>query len=355
MKAAVLLFPALLLACGGPALSTPGTTGEVGAAGRPVVRVEEALLEPSAGSFTITLSGEVEGSRDALLAAPLGGYVEAVEVREGQAVREGQVLARIDATTWDARRDQAAAQAAQAAAEHQRVLAMGDLVSPAQLLAAETVARVAEAGLRLAETSLSRALVRAPFDGVVGQVTLEVGEVAPPGSPVCRLVRLDPVKVVVSVADREVGRVAAGVPVTVTTEARPDTFRGAVTGVSPTADPRSRAFKAEIEVANPDGALLPGMIARVLVEVSAAEDAVLLPQDAVVTRLDGVGAFVDESGVARWRWLELGDLLHDAVVVRSGLAVGDRVVTLGHRELADGDPLLVQRTGTCCTSGRVTY
>lgn len=347
------LLPLLLAACGGTPsdrAATAPTAGDVAG-----IRVEEAVVHPTEAALTLSFSGDVEGSRDASLAAPLGGYVESVDVKEGQAVRAGQVLARIDATTYTARRDQAEAQATQAAAELARVQGMGDLATPQQLLAAQTAARVAEANLKLAQTQLSRALLSAPFDGVVSLIALDPGEVAPPASPFCRLVRLDPVKVTFAVADRDAPLLHPDMPATVTVEARPGALQGRVSAISAVADARTRAFKGEVEVSNPDGRLSPGMIARVTVASAPLGPSLVIPQDAVVTRLQDVGVFVDEGGIARWRTLELGEVLRDAVRVTGGLSDGEHIVTTGHRELVDGDRLLVTRSGTCCTDGRVTW
>lgn len=351
MKRALFLLLALT-ACGS---AEKDASNE--ARGAPVkgIRVEEAVVHPSDASITLSFTGDVEGSHDAMLAAPLGGYVEAVEVKEGQEVSAGQVLVRVDASTYAARKDQAEAQAAQARAELERVTALGDLATPQQLLGVQTGAKVAEAALSLARTQLSRSLVTAPFRGVVSQIGPDPGEVVAPASPVCRLVQLDPVKVVVAVADKDVVHLQPGMPATLSVEARPGAWPGTITTVSAVADTKSRAFKAEIEFPNPDRVVLPGMIGRVLVQASVARGTVLLPQDAVVTRLADVGVFVDQDGKALWRPLELGEVIHDLVRVRSGLAEEEKVVVTGHRELVEGDALLVTRMGACCTDGRVTF
>jgi membrane fusion protein (multidrug efflux system) len=197
--------------------------------------------------------------------------------------------------------------------------------------------------------------VTAPFSGVIGQVAIEAGEVVGPGSPVARLVQLDPIHVTVSVSDRDIGALRIGQRASVTTDAVATVFEGEVVAVDPAADLRTRTFMAEVAVPNPDGVLLPGMIAGVALSAELAGEGTVVPQDWIVTRLDGVGVFIVEDGVARWRAVQTGDVLHDQVSVTSGLDVGDLIVTTGHRTLADGDELIVSREGTCCTGGRVTY
>lgn len=350
-------LPALLLAgCGlaGADQAGPETEGRSVPAAE-ATRVEVVTLQPSPARIALHLPGEVEGFRDAQLAAANGGQVEAVRVREGERVRRGQALMRIDAELYAAQVAQAEAQHEQAAAALERVRQLGDLASESQLLDASTGEKVTAAALRQARARLSRALVTAPFDGVIATVAVEEGEFAPPGSPVARLVQLDPVMVSLSVSDRDVISLEPGTPVTVTAAARAGSFPGTIARISQAADLRTRAFTVDVEVPNPDGLLLPGMIARVAVERELASDVLLIPQDWLVTRRDARGVFLEEEGHASWRPVTLGDIVHDDVIVTSGLSAGARVVITGHRELMDGDPLLVAREGTCCAAGRPVF
>lgn len=358
MRTPTLLLSILLAACGeataDQAEVTAGPT-VVDVPQAPGTRVEVARIQPTKASLEIRLPGEIAGSRDATLGAANGGYVESLKVKRGQMVRRGQSIASIDTRTHAAQRDQAKAQRDLAASELERLEAVKDLASASQLEGARTQLAVAAAGLELAETRLSRAYVTAPFSGVIGQVAIEAGEVVGPGSPVARLVQLDPIHVTVSVSDRDIGALRIGQRASVTTDAVATVFEGEVVAVDPAADLRTRTFMAEVAVPNPDGVLLPGMIAGVALSAELAGEGTVVPQDWIVTRLDGVGVFIVEDGVARWRAVQTGDVLHDQVSVTSGLDVGDLIVTTGHRTLADGDELIVSREGTCCTGGRVTY
>lgn len=318
-------------------------------------RVEEAAIVPSEARLDLSLPGEVEGSRDAVLASPTGGYVEALLVKEGQKVRKGQPIARIDTSVRRAARDQAKAELDLAQSRFEQVQALGDMASPAQIQQAKTQLAVAQSALEMAEIQLRRSVIAAPFSGVVAQVQPEVGEVVAPGGPVARIVDLDPVNVTVSISDRDVMSIRPGMEVTVTADARPDAVRGKVVSVDPAADLRTRTFTAKIEVPNPDGALLPGMIASVRLARTVGRNAIVLPQDALVTQLDGIGVFLDQGGVARWRPVKVGAVVHDQVIIEDGLADGEKVIVTGHRELADGDPLIVLRSGKCCTNGRVVF
>jgi len=343
----------LWVSCGGTV--DAGLESEIQVSSATAVRVDVARLELSDASLDMTFPGEIEAARDALLATPSGGRVERVLVSPGDAVRTGSLLVSVDRALHQAGLEQAQAQAALAASELYRVEKMGDLASPAQMQSAETRSLVADAAVGRAEALLSHAEVRAPFSGIVSDVAAEVGEVAAPGVPLVRLVQIHPVKVNLSVPDRDVVALQSGLPAHVQVGALMETWEGIISHISPAANLKTRTFSVEVQVENSGSRLRPGMVAQVAVSKPIATGAMVIPQDWVVTGLQEQGVFLLENGVASWRTVELGAVIHDQVVVDSGLTAGDLVVVAGHRGLADGDRLLVAREGVCCTRGRAVY
>ncbi len=320
------------------------------------MRVETAVLQPSQASIEIDLPGEIVGSRDANLASALGGYVEYVAVKPGQRIGAGQLVARIDSDLYSAGVAQAEAQLAQAEAEAERLDKMGDLATGQARLNTQTQVKVAAAGLQSAKAQQKRAVVTAPFAGTVADTFIEQGEVAGPGTTVARLVTLDPIKVTLSVPDRDVVALSKGMPVAVTANARAGIFMGEITHIAAAADAKTRSFLVEVDVPNPDRKLLPGMIAHVRAKSVLSEDQLIIPQDWLVTRLDGQGVYVVGAGdKAEWRPLELGSIVRDQVVVDSGVKPGDRLVVNGHRNVVAGDLLLISREGQCCADGRAVW
>lgn len=346
----------LLMACG------PETTEEAGAElaamdlpSAPGVRVETATVQPTAAQVDFSFPAQVTASQDSTLAAPMGGYVEQVLVDPGQTVRKGQALARVDTRSRKAQLEIAEAQAEQAQAELGRIEKLGDGASKQQLLAAQTQARIADANAELARIGLQRSVMVAPFSGSVAEVFIEQGEVAGPGVPALRVVRTDTVTLAVSVSDKDVPLMDIGQKVGFRSQSLPDSFEGTITNIGSAAASATRTFTVEVEVPNPQGLLRPGMIGRIAFERDLADQAVVIPQDWVVTTLTETGVFIDAEGVAEWRPVELDAFARDQVVVRSGLEAGDSVITLGARELAPGDPLIVVRAGVCCEDGRVVW
>lgn len=349
---------------------SPSPTDEPQSASAPTLRgqrVEVAKLSTSVQALSIEVPAEVEGHRDALLATALGGYVEAVHVREGDRVRKGQLLASVDGEMHELRLARARIELESATRELERAEALSGSIPVAEADAARDRKSSAHAALRELQLNSARAKLRAPFSGVVARLDTEVGEVAPPGAPLLRLVQIQPALVTLTLSDRDRALARVGARASVQLEARSGIFEGTVKRLASVADPETRAFEAAVEVDNADGQLLPGMIARVVLDTGVATagsgpaagegepETLVISQDWLVTRPGAVGVFLEETGRARWRPVELGGILRKQVVVESGLAPGDTIVITGHRDLQDGDELLVHRRGTCCEQGRAVF
>ena len=157
-----------------------------------------------------------------------------------------------------------------------------------------------------------------------------------------RIVSIDEVKIVGGVAERFAGDIVEGTPVEITIDNCPDA--GCTTDISyvgDTVNPDSRTFSVEVILPNPDRTMKPGMIANMLILTERIEDALIVPQEAVVRSEDGYQVFVvvSEEGreVSRVRDVILGPARDDRVVIAEGLAAGDRVVTVGQLKLGNGD------------------
>lgn len=352
---------ALALVLGGCASERESSGAAAGASPKQVTniaatRVETAVITVSQPNLEMIRPGEVEGARTANLASALGGFVEAVKVSSGDEVKAGQVIAYVDTSTHNAQAKLTRVEVDESKRELARLEKLGRSVASARVDAARARVKLAEAQHALSRTRQGRAVIRAPFAGSIVDLNAERGEVVAPGAPIARLIQLDPVHVTVSVADRDLVNVRPGTTAQVTTVGAPQPLAGVVRRLQPAANLMTRTFIVEVEVANPERKLLAGMMAQVAFRNDERGEAVLLPQDVLVTRRDGNGVFViGADDKAMWRPLTLGAIIGTQVEVMAGLQVGERVVTQGQRSLTKGDALLVTREGTCCTDGRITY
>lgn len=234
--------------------------------------------------------------------------------------------------------------------------AQGQLrASRENLNAARAQAEAAQAGVQSAQAQLANTRIVAPFGGVVEARLQEPGELASPGQPVVRLVSSGGVTVRAGVPERYAGDIEVGTQVRIEPTAYEAEPRGGrVTFVGTAVDPQSRTFPVEIAVDNSDRQLKPDMVVRLQVAREVLEDAISVPQEAIIRDERGTSVFVavtDAGGttVVERRVVELGPDSGDQVVLLDGVEPGDRVIVSGQSGIAEGDRVRVterERTAT---------
>ncbi|MBW2057068.1 MAG: efflux RND transporter periplasmic adaptor subunit [Deltaproteobacteria bacterium] len=201
----------------------------------------------------------------------------------------------------------------------------------------------ASAEIDRSQEDLEDTVVRAPFDGVIGNRYVEIGDQVAPGQKLFTVLDISSVKVVARIPSQFIGRVQSGIRVEVATRAYPETvFNGAVIHVYPEADPKNRTFAVEVKVVNgKKPMILPGMFARVRFPVLSLDQALLVPRDALME--DGQGTYVyvvdHSTRTAQRRDLVLGDLGSEEALVVEGLSPGESVIIRGQEMLHNGTPV----------------
>jgi RND family efflux transporter MFP subunit len=355
-------------------------------AGKPVaVRTAEVVAIGTGGAASAAVldaSGYVVARRMATVSAKITGRVREVLIEEGQKVKEGQVLARLDPVDAEAQRalsasqlaasesqiasvqaqlTQAEADAARLAtlvqqslvsrAQYEQALAQRDTLR-AQLATARRNAQVAAASLRIADNGVDNTVVRAPFDGVIIAKAAQPGEIVSPLSAgggftrtgIGTLVDMESLEVEVEVGEAYIGRVKPGMPTQTALNAYPDwKIPGKVIAIIPAADRGKATVKVRVSLdARGDPRIVPDMGARVsfLEEADAQQRnetmGVLVPAAAIVRRGDKDVAFVVSDGKVVERPLVLGRTLGDDRQVLHGLSAGEQVVLEPPETLADG-------------------
>jgi membrane fusion protein (multidrug efflux system) len=311
------------------------------------VRVVNVEVTPvTTGRFTdlIRITGEVEAMHDVTLSADEAGRIAAFTVETGAAVARGQVIVEQDDAVLRAQvaEADAAADLAREQFERQRRLWEDEKIgSEIAYLQAKANAEAANARLATLEARLARTKVRSPVDGVFDEKFVEAGEMALPGTRLARVVSTRQVKVTGGVPERDALAVRPGDHATVTFDVLSgQVFEGRIRYVGASVDPQNRTVPIEVVLDNPGGRIKPRMVASVQVARAQLSDVIVVPQQVVLRTEDGFEAFVvvDENGVptARARRLTLGPSQGNRVVVRDGLAPGDRLITLGQQLVDDG-------------------
>ena len=329
------------------------------------VTVYRVARGPVEETVTNSKAGTVRSRRRATLSPEVGGRVVELAVREGARVRRGDLLMRLSPAEYDAnaalqsravevaraaeREMCESAQLATREAERIQQLVASELVSRQRLdqavsardtavagcEAARARARQADAALHVASVQQAKTVIRAPFDGVVAEVSAEVGEwitPAPPGVPIPPVIELiDPDQIYVSAPLDEVdsGKVRTGLPVRVTLDARPGaSLLGRLVRVAPyvqDAQEQNRTFEVEVDLDDRATArtLLPGTSADVEVILQVHADVLRVPAYAL---MQDTRVLVVRDGRLVATAVTIGLRNWDFVEIASGLAPGDPVV-----------------------------
>lgn len=287
---------------------------------------------------------------EARLSFKLGGVIENIAVEEGQAIRQGQLLARLRSTEAEA----AVAQAREAAAKARRDLARGEqlfadgVATRENLDDLKTAANVAAAQLRSVEFNASFARITAPSAGVVLQQLAEPDELVAPGQPVLVVGGTQQGWVVkVGVADREVVQLQRGLRARLRIDAFPGReFTGSIRTIARAADPATGTFQVEVALEETLPAFARGLVANVILprRAEAGSEATLaLPNTALLEAgTDTAAVMVLRADRVQRRQVRLGRIVDEQVEILGGLEAGEQVVVEGAAFVSDGDRVTVR-------------
>lgn len=307
----------------------------------PLVKVSVTQLTANEVNREITLYGRTEPDRVATLRAEVKGMVEEIFVREGQFVKQGQKLLQLENTDANNRLASAKAMLHQREIEVDGAKSLGKQGYQSQVNLAQAMASLeaAKADVRIFEFAVSKALIIAPFDGVVNQRFVEVGDLLKDGDEIATLVDLDPLVITANVTQTNVqglqlGQVAAGRMVS------GEMLEGKVRYISSVSEQGTNTFKVEVAVPNPGHKQLAGISTELALPLQKAWAMRITPS---VMALDeqgnlGVKTVVNEHV----KFVPIDIVKSDSQGVwLSGLGQQADVITLGHGFVRDGDKVEV--------------
>ncbi len=349
----------------------------------------------------ILRTGDIVPYAQVTIYSKVQGWVEKVDVREGDRVKTGQVLAILDPREAEATVAQSRASLEAAAAKLKQVkaiseeavqsqiqqakanldLAQSDLGRARELhqknfiarqqldeaatrydvakssydlalnsvrqrtwendiALAEAQVRQAKATLDLTQAQLANLVILSPMDGAVTKRFVDPGTMVKDTTPILTLMDLDRVKMLVNVIEKEFVRLQKGQPVEVTVTGFPGrVFPGPISIITPALELQSRTAEIQITIPNPGYMLNPGMFGRAQIVVRSSPQALLIPIQALVTQGDKDAVFVLKDGKAHRRIVRKG-LIKDAwIEILQGLSPGEPVITAGQSFLKDGMPV----------------
>ncbi|NPC73009.1 efflux RND transporter periplasmic adaptor subunit [Corallococcus sp. AB004] len=317
-----------------------------------VVRVEPQKLENGP-----VISGTLQARRLASVRAEVGGSILDVMADQGQTVKEGQPLARVEehtlreqvlAASSSLRVARNALQVAKTDEQRNQTLVKQGVITRrdferTQLTRTQAEGQLAQAQaqLKLAQDQLSRTKVSAPFTGVVSERQVNAGDIVQPGAPLFVVVDPATLRLEASVPAAQLGQVKVGTPVAFRVNGYEDrAFKGEVERINPAVDPATGQVRIYVGIPNNEQTLLSGLFALGRV-ASQSKEALAVPVDALDTRQEPPTVQRISNGKVEEVAVTLGlrDDVAQAVEVRSGLKAGDVVLLGSARDLTNGTPV----------------
>jgi len=330
------------------------------------VSVVTARLTPLRN--TLALSGEFKPFQDVDLHAKVAGYIKTISVDVGDRVKAGQVLAVLEIPELRAQLQEAGASLDRSRSAHQTAHsayerlkqvseARPGLIAAQELDDAYARDKQAEAQVDQASASLRQytalsdySNITAPFTGVITRRYADTGALIQAGTssntqamPVVRLAEDDKLRLVLPVPESAVSKIHAGTTVSVRVPALDRTFEGRVARISDDLDRQTRTMETEIDVANPDASLVPGMYAETRIDLAKKDAALTVPIQAVSRNgAEASVLVVDAQGRVERRTVQIGMEGSRRLEIVKGLSEGERVVIGGHGQIRSGDQVRPQ-------------
>lgn len=310
--------------------------------------VEVAEVRVGPAEITVDAVGTLGSDESVMLRPEVSGRIVGFEFDEGGPVKARQVLVRIDDSVERAELREAEAALELAEANYRRAASLVQNRAGTQraLDEAQAARNTAVASIELARARLDKRTLVAPFDAIAGLRSVSPGDYISAGDDVVNLEKIQPLKVDFRVPEVFLASLQVNRGITVLIDAFPKRgFQGRIFAINPLVDAGGRAVVIRAQVANDDGALRPGLFARVTLSLSEEAQALFVPEAALVPEAGRVFVFRYEPGAegapgkAVRVAIETGMRLTGEVQVTSGLAPGDRVVTAGILKIRDGAPV----------------
>jgi membrane fusion protein (multidrug efflux system) len=315
----------------GPGMGAKGPAGPV--------TVEVAKVTTATVQEDVDAVGNLRSNEAVVVRPEISGRIERLNFTEGAPVQKGQIIVALDDAVPAAELAQAKANLALAESNYQRTqeLEKQKFVSATAKDQALNGLRVAQANVQLAEARLAKTKIVAPFAGVIGIRQISVGDYVKEGQDLVTLEDISALKVDFRVPEQLLAALRPGQAVEMGSDALPGRkYLATVDAIDPLVDQAGRAVLLRARLRNSDGQLRPGMFVRTRLIVSQRQNALTVPEEALVPVGSDQYVYRVADGTAQRVKIRAGVRRAGTVEVLEGLAPGDTVVTAGQLKLRDG-------------------
>ena len=286
----------------------------------------------------------IEADAEAGVIAKVAGEVREILVEEGDDVKSGQLLARLDGDRLRLELMQSQANLRKAQRDHQRNVDLKDrsLISAGDFEKIKYEMDALEASYNLAKLELSYTEIRAPINGVIAERFVKVGNTINVNTITFQVTSLKPLIAYLHIPEREYRRIARGQTAVIAVDAlQGSEFQAIVARISPVVDPGTGTFKITVEVSDPSRRLKPGMFGRINIVYDMHAQALQVPRSAIIDEAGETSVFVVEDEKAVRKIIETGYANNGQIEIVAGLTGSEKIVVVGQAGLRDGSKVSI--------------
>lgn len=317
-----------------------------------VNRIPVETEEVTKGDFTtnLVISGVINPATQVNVMPKIAGgeKIIALNVKDGQKVAKGQIIATLDQSSASIQLKQAQKSYDDALKNHERnkVLVEAGAIADTNFEQSESQLEQAKNTLASQEIAFANTVITAPISGVVTNVSVEEGTLASSQTTICTIVDLDNLELNSSVNELQINKIKVGQEVNIDVpSAEGKKYKGTVTFINPLMDERSKSYSVKINIANPQNEIKSGMYAKVELITAVHKDVIMVPRKAVNIRDGENKVFLVEDGKAVLKKVEIGLNNGQEIEITNGLSAGEEIVVTGNEDLVDGDLVAVFNRG----------
>lgn len=310
----------------------------------PGIPVETAKVILGSVTATYTGSATLEAEAEAEVVAKVSGVVKDFFVEEGDSIKAGQVLAKLDDEQFILELNQAKSRLEQLASEFERNenLFKNKITSLEAYEKTKSEYHTQKAACDLAQLRLNYTKIKAPINGIISRRHIKVGNMVNLNQPTFHITDFDPLLAVLHIPEREINKLQIGFPANLSADALPGVeFKGKILRISPVVNAGTGTVKVTVVVDDKTDKLKPGMFTRAQIIYDTHKNTLLVPKNAIVTEDIEFSVFVVNEDTVSKRKVEIGYNNTTHIEILSGLNAGDTIVTTGLSSLEDGSKVNV--------------
>ncbi len=305
------------------------------------VTIEKAAIKPFSEYFIAT--GEVEAKDETYISPEVAGQIVDIYVQEGQKVKKGQLLAKLDTRVIEENMADIRSQLeyAKTLYEKQKRLWDKNIGSERQYLDSKNRYETLENKLKVLQAQYNMSFIRSPINGIVEDIYQKKGELGTPGVRMMHIVDLDKLKITAMISEVYLPVIHPGDTVEITFPTYPGlVYRKPITFIGNVVNKQNRTFKIQVDLENSAGELKPNLLVNIKINSYNSNSNIVIPSLVIREDLKGSYLYVAEKDDNKWiakkKYIKLGRSYRASSEVLSGLNPGDRVIIDGYSNVSDG-------------------